>query len=152
MSDSMQPHRLQHDRLPCPSPSLGVCSKSRPLSWRSYLTTSSSVATLSFCSVCVCVCVWERERERERELLSRDCLFVTSMTVACQAPLSMGLSRQEYWSGLPLPSSGDLRNPGIEPWSPALQTDPLLSEPPGKPSPFASDAFFPWHVSHLPFC
>ena len=44
-------------------------------------------------------------------------------TVACQAPLSMRFSRQEYWSGLPFPSSGVLPNPGIEPQSPALQTD-----------------------------
>ena len=45
----------------------------------------------------------------------------------------MGFSRQEYWSGLPFPSPGDLPNPGIEPVSPALQTDTLPSEPPGKP-------------------
>ena len=42
-------------------------------------------------------------------------LFTTLWTVACQAPLSMGFPRQEYWSGLPFPSSGDLPNPGIEP-------------------------------------
>ena len=45
---------------------------------------------------------------------------------------SMGFSRQEYWSGLPFPSPGDLPNPGIEPGSPALQTDALLSEPLGR--------------------
>ena len=44
-------------------------------------------------------------------------------TVARQAPLSMGFSRQEYWSGLPFPSPGDLPEPGIEPTTPALQTD-----------------------------
>ena len=60
-------------------------------------------------------------------------LFVTPWTIACQAPLSMGFSRQEYWSGLPFPSPGDLPNPGIEPRSPALQADSLPSEPPGKP-------------------
>ena len=60
-------------------------------------------------------------------------LFVTPWTVARQAPLSMGFSRQEYWSGLPFPSPGDLPNPGIEPGSPALQADALSSEPPGKP-------------------
>ena len=59
-------------------------------------------------------------------------LFVTPWTVACQAPLSMGLSRQEYWSGLPFPSPGDLSNPGIEPGSSALQADSLPPEPPGK--------------------
>ena len=53
--------------------------------------------------------------------------------VACQAPLSMKFSRQEYWSGLPFPSPGYLPNPGIEPGSPALQADSSPSEPPGKP-------------------
>ena len=56
-------------------------------------------------------------------------LLVTLWTVACQAPLSMGFSKQEYWSGLPFPSPGDLPDPGIEPGSPALQADSLLSEP-----------------------
>ena len=45
----------------------------------------------------------------------------------------MEFSRQEYWSGLPFPSPGDLPDPGIEPGSPALQVDSLPSEPPGKP-------------------
>ena len=49
-------------------------------------------------------------------------------TVACQAPLSMEFSRQEYWSGLPFPSLGDLPDPGIEPRSPALQADDLPTE------------------------
>ena len=55
------------------------------------------------------------------------------MTVAYQAPLSVGFPRQKYWSGLPFPSPGDLPNPGTEPVSPALQADTLQSEPPGKP-------------------
>ena len=50
-----------------------------------------------------------------------------------QAPPSMGFSRQEYRNGLPFPSPGDLPNPGIKPWSPALWSDALLSEPPGNP-------------------
>ena len=57
----------------------------------------------------------------------------TPWTVAHQAPLSMGFSRQQYWNGLPFPSPGDLPDPGIELRSPTLQTDALLSEPPGKP-------------------
>ena len=69
----------------------------------------------------------------EVKSLSRVRLFVTPWTVAHQAPLSMGFSRQEYWSGLPVPSPGDLPNPGIEPESPAFQADALTSEPPGKP-------------------
>ena len=55
--------------------------------------------------------------------LSRLRLFATLRTVAHQAPPSMGFSRQEYWSGLPFPSPGDLPDPGIEPRSPALQAD-----------------------------
>ena len=52
-------------------------------------------------------------------------LFVTLWTVACQTPLFMEFSRQEYWSGLPFPSPADLPDPGIKPWSPALQADSL---------------------------
>ena len=59
--------------------------------------------------------------------LSRVRLFVTTWTVAHQAPPSMEFSRQEYWSGLPFPSPGDLPNPGIEPGSPALWADTLPS-------------------------
>ena len=69
----------------------------------------------------------------EMKSLSRVQLFVIPWTVAYQAPSSMGFSRQEYWSGLPFPSPGDLPNPGIEPGSPALRADALTSEPPGKP-------------------
>ena len=57
----------------------------------------------------------------------------TPWTVAHQAPLSMGFSRQESWSGQPFPSSGNLPDPGMEPMPPALQVDSLPSEPPGKP-------------------
>ena len=71
----------------------------------------------------------------EQVLLSHIRLFATPWKVAYQAPLSMGFSRQEYWSGLLFPSPGNLPNPGIEPRSPALQTDALPSESPGKPQP-----------------
>ena len=67
------------------------------------------------------------------KLLSLVQLFATPWTVAYQASPSMGFSRQEYWSGVPLPSPGDLPNPGIEPGSSALEADALTSEPPGKP-------------------
>ena len=60
-------------------------------------------------------------------------LLTTIWTAASHAPLSMGFSRQEYWSGLPFPYPGHLSNLGIEPGSPALQTDILPSEPLGKP-------------------
>ena len=59
--------------------------------------------------------------------------FATPWTIAYQAPPSMGFSRQEYWSGLPFPSPGDLPNPGIEPGSLAFQADALTSELPRKP-------------------
>ena len=66
-------------------------------------------------------------------IVTQLCLFSTLRTVACQAPPSMEFSRQEYWGGLPFPSPEDLPNLGIEPRSPALQAESLLSKPPGKP-------------------
>ena len=59
-------------------------------------------------------------------------VFPIPWTVACQAPLSMGFFRKEYWGGLPCPSPGDLPNPRIELRFPTLQVDFLLFEPPGK--------------------
>ena len=61
-------------------------------------------------------------------------LFVTPWTVAHSAPLSMGFPKQEYWSGLPFSSPGDLHHPEIEFGSPTLQVDSLPTEPPGKPT------------------
>ena len=72
-----------------------------------------------FCGSCRC-CLFSRVR-----------LCATPETAAHQAPLSLGFSRQEYWSGLPLPSPGDLPDPGIRPGSPASQADSLPPEPPG---------------------
>ena len=63
---------------------------------------------------------------------SRVQLFTILRTIARQAPLSVELPRQEYWSGLPFPFPGDLPDPGIKPGSPALQADSLWSESPGK--------------------
>ena len=80
----------------------------------------------------------------EVKLLSRVRLFATPWTVACQALLSMGFSRQEYWSGLPFPSPGYLPDPGIEPGCPALEADALTSEPPGKSREWqTTSAFLP---------
>ena len=76
-----------------------------------------------------------RKVKSESEVTHCVLLFATPWTVAYQAPPSMGFSRQEYWSGLPFPSPGDLPNPGIEPRSPALQADALTSELPGKYDP-----------------
>ena len=68
-------------------------------------------------------------------------LFATPRTVSRQAPLSMGFSRQEYWSGLPFSCPGDLPGPEVEPGSLALQADSLPSEPPGKPYDKATKIF-----------
>ena len=81
--------------------------------------------------VCVCVCVCVRERARASLLQSR--LTVTPWTAARQAPLSMGFSRQEYWSGLPCPPPGDLPHPAIEPRSPARTGGFFTTEPLGNP-------------------
>ena len=81
MSNSLQPHGLQHTRPLCPSPSPEVCLNSCPLVLPIYLLLLS--------------CVW---------------LYATPCTIALQAPLSMGFSQKEYWSGLPFPFSEDLPN------------------------------------------
>ena len=70
---------------------------------------------------------WRREEESGGKV-TQSCLTLCD-PVDCNLPGS----RQEYWSGLPFPSPGDLPDPRIEPWSPALQADALTSEPPGKP-------------------
>ena len=62
-------------------------------------------------------------------LVAQSCLTLCDPVDSRQAPLSFGFSRQESWSGLPFPPPGDLRNPGIEPRSPALQADSLWFEP-----------------------
>ena len=83
--------------------------------------------------------VFERTRHSVLCILRTECFscggsvaklcptLATPWNVACQAPLSMGFSRQEYWSGLPFPSPGDLPDPGIKPGSPALQTDSCIA-------------------------
>ena len=71
-------------------------------------------------------------KESESEFAQSCLTLCNPMDCAYQAPLSMGFSRQECWSGLPFPFPGDLLDPGIEPRSPALQADALPSEPPGK--------------------
>ena len=77
-------------------------------------------------------------------------LFVIPQTVACQAPLSMEFSRQEYWSVLPFPSPGNLPDPGIKPGSPALQGDSLPSS--GKPiTEYTLAIISTWLNSRTPF-
>ena len=83
--------------------------------------------------VCYCSMKEAIERNKESEVAQLCLTLCNPWTVAYQTPLSMEFSRQEYWSGLPFPSPGDLPDPGNEPGSPALQADDLPSEPPGKP-------------------
>ena len=92
--------------------------------------TSKLVFLTDFQTTLLPISVWT---ESESEV-ARSCpTLATPWTVAYQAPQSMEFSRQEYWSGLPFPSPGDLPNPGIKPGSSTLQGDALPSEPQGKP-------------------
>ena len=113
----------------------GNCYSSAPTSLRSFeiptatrdeLKYLNNLIFLRCCCCCCCTC-----------LVMSDCCKPTDCQVpetTCQAPLSMGLSRQEYCSGLPFPSPRDLPDPGIKAGSPALQADSLLTELQGKPS------------------
>ena len=97
-----------------------LCPRTVPISSVLFCGTKQSIG-LNACALTHSSHVW---------------LFVTLWSVACQAPLSLGFSRQEYWSGLPFPSPGDLPNPGIKPISPAspaLQVDSWPTEPCEKP-------------------
>ena len=78
--------------------------------------------------------------------LSRVLLFATPWTIAYQALPSMRFSRQEYWSGLPFPSPGDLPDPGIEARSPAFQADTLTSETPGSLPDIKGQIYLPFPV------
>ena len=108
VSDSSRLHGLQPTRLLCP--------------W-DFPGKSTGVG---------CHCLLQMKPEWVKSL-SRVRLFATPWTIAYQAPQSMEFSRQEYWSGLPFPSLGDLPNRGIKPRSPTLQADALPFKPPGKP-------------------
>ena len=77
--------------------------------------------------------IFPKVKWSELNSLSHVRLFTTPWTAASQAPPSMGFSKQEYWSGVPFSSPGDLPDPGIEPRSPSLQVDTLPAKPPGKP-------------------
>ena len=93
--------------------------------------------------MCVCVCMCVCVHARARAVLSQ--LSATPWTAAHQAPLSMGFPRQEYWSGLPFPSPGDLLDLRIEPASlvsPALQAGSLPLAPPGKPQSLNTHILF----------
>ena len=107
-----------------------------PFSGRSFPTQRSSSPPLSFLlwhTGSLPLATWEAWKGKKVKSLSRVRLSATPWTVAYQAPLSMGFSRQQCWSGLPFPSPGDLPDSRIKPGSPTLQTDLLPSEQPEKP-------------------
>ena len=149
VSDSLRPHESQHARPPCPSPTPGVHWDSRPSSQWCHPAVSSSVVPFSSCPQSLPASesfpmsqlfAWGGQSttlwytcESESEVTS---VVFNSLRpyIACEAPLSMGFSKQEYWSGLPFPSPGDLPDPGIEPRSPTLWADSLPSGRPGKPN------------------
>jgi len=92
--------------------------------------------------VCVCVCVC---------VLVAQLFFATPWTVALQAPWCVGFPRQEYWSGLPFPSPGDLPHPGIEPGSLALQVDSLPLEPDQRARCIYASLWVLWSVAVIEF-
>ena len=100
VSDSLRPDESQHTRPPCLSPTPRVHSDSCPSSPWCHPATSSSIVHFSSCPQFLPA--------------SESQLFVIPWTVVYQASLSMGFSRQEYWSGLPFPSPGDLPDTGIK--------------------------------------
>ena len=113
------------------------------------LSQSPKICSLQLCLFCclayrVIVTIFLSEWVKS---LSCVWLFATPWTVAYQDPLSMGFSRQEYWSGLPFSSPGDLPDPGIESQSPTLQADTLTSKPPGKPYHLSK-----FHIYVLIYC
>ena len=93
------------------------------------ISPSNEYSGLISCPKSVFIFFFQSESE-----VAQSCPTLCSLwTVAHQAPPSMGFSRQEYWSGLPFPSPGNLPDPGIEPRSPTLQADTLTCASPGKP-------------------
>ena len=117
---------------------ISSCALQHMLIACSWIDVSIHSAHLFVC-VCVCVCVNFSNMCGVHKslccccLLAKSCLTLwTPWTIACQAPLSMGFPRQEYWSRLPYPSPGDLPNPGIKPMHPALACGFFMTKPPGK--------------------
>ena len=121
---------------------INVCKRSYCNTWNEVY--SQLISTKS---------IFQKQRFPEMKVKAKSLSHVwfsaTSWTVAYQDPPSMEFSRQEYWSGLPFPSPGDLPDPGIEPQSPALQADTLSSEPLGKPFPEMEITNISWKLQNL---
>ena len=156
MSDSLQPHGLQHTRLLCPPLSLGVCSNACPLSQWCYPTISSSAALFSFClqSLLASGSMRQLFTSGSQSTGASASASVLPMNIQCWSPLgwtggislqSRGLSRvfskttvqkHQLFRGLPFPPPEDLPDSGIKPVSlvsPALAGEFFTSEPAGKP-------------------
>ena len=120
-----------------------------PLVHRHLLSVLSPRMRPRFCVLFLCLAVFKESERKKVKSCSRVWLFVTPWTVAYQAPPSIRFSRQEYWSGLPFPSPGNLPDPEIEPRSPALEAEALTSEPPGKPAILRRQAqsYRFWHMA-----
>ena len=133
MSNSLGPHGLYPAKLLCPwdSPGKNTGVRRHSLLWGMFPTQELNPGLLHRRQILCHLSHHERTPKNINcHLWQHKCwslrhvwLFVTPWTVAQQAPLSVEFSRQEYWSGLPCPSPGDLPNPGIKPRSPALQAD-----------------------------
>ena len=106
-SSGLSKEDIYHHMVRSPEPLSAVGQSDGPVASESQLLSIFLLGHL----VCVCVCACK---------LSRVQLFATPWTVACQASLSMGFFKQEYWSGVPFLSPGDLFDPGVKPGSPAL--------------------------------
>ena len=116
MSDSLWPHGLYRPwNSPDQNTGVGHCSLLQGI-----FPAQGSNPGLPHC------------RQILSQLSHKGSPFICYHSVTRQAPLSVGFSRQEYWSGLPFPPPGDLPNPGIEPMSPALAGGFFTTEPPGK--------------------
>ena len=113
---SIRLHRVRHDWLDL------ACTYTRPFFNHFF-----------FYWVVWDLCIFWIKKESESEVALSCLTLCDPMDCTHQAPPSMEFFRQEYWNGLPLPSPGDLPDPGIEPGSPTLQADTLLSEPPENP-------------------
>ena len=105
------------------SPSRPAQSIEQVRGWRLELQGQDILHGICVHGICICHCC----------LVAKSCPTLLQPHGVCQAPLSMGSPRQEYWSGLPFPSPGDHPDPGIESASPALAGAFFPTEPPGKP-------------------
>ena len=107
--------------------------------WRVDLQGQDILHGICVHGVCICHCC----------IVAKSCPTLLQAHGVCQAPLSVGSPRQEYWSGLPFPSPGDLPDPGIELTSPALAGGFFTTEPPWKPTRYIYSICITYDIYHL---